>query len=90
MKIFVWHSVSDVSENYHSGGGVVIVDQTLEQAREAFLEYRKMERSGYSWRNYSDTEIPPLLDEPDFIADLRGRDSQYKKSVHVHPDAGCC
>ena len=34
MKVFVWHSISYASNNYHSGGGVVVFAETEERARE--------------------------------------------------------
>lgn len=32
MKIFIWERVENATSNYHSGGGVVVVAETLEQA----------------------------------------------------------
>jgi len=34
MKVFIWESVSAVSSNYHSEGGLVVFAETEERARE--------------------------------------------------------
>lgn len=32
MKVFIWSHLSQVSDNYHSGGGVVVIAESLEEA----------------------------------------------------------
>lgn len=34
MKVFVWNSVSNLTDNYHSGGGLIVFADTEERARE--------------------------------------------------------
>lgn len=34
MKVFVWHEVTQCSNNYHSEGGVVVFAETEQRARE--------------------------------------------------------
>lgn len=34
MKIFVWQYVDGLTDNYHDGGGVVVVAESLERARQ--------------------------------------------------------
>ncbi len=34
MKVFVWNYVSQVSDNYHSGGGLVVFAESETRARE--------------------------------------------------------
>jgi len=34
MKIFIWESVENATSNYHSGGGVMVVAESLERATE--------------------------------------------------------
>lgn len=33
MKVFVWNSVGECSDNYHTNGGVVVFAETEERAR---------------------------------------------------------
>lgn len=37
MKAFLWHQIDKVSDNYHEGGGVIIVAETIDRAREIAL-----------------------------------------------------
>lgn len=32
MKIFIWQSIENATQSFHSGGGVVAVAESLEQA----------------------------------------------------------
>lgn len=34
MKVFVWESISKLTDNYHCGGGLVIFAETEERATE--------------------------------------------------------
>ena len=34
MKIYIWESVKQSSDNYHSGGGVVVFAENEERARQ--------------------------------------------------------
>ena len=34
MKVFIWENVEKCSDNYHSDGGVVVIAETEERARE--------------------------------------------------------
>lgn len=34
MKVFVWQDVGQCTNNYHSGGGVVVFAETEQRARE--------------------------------------------------------
>lgn len=36
MKVFIWEMVSHCTTNYHDGGGVLVVAETLDKAREFF------------------------------------------------------
>ena len=36
MNIYIWEYVEGLTENYHDGGGLLIVDESLEAAREQF------------------------------------------------------
>jgi hypothetical protein len=34
MKLFVWNDVTKATDNYHDGGGIVVIADSLERARE--------------------------------------------------------
>jgi flagellar motor switch protein FliG len=34
MKTFIWKELDNVSSNYHSGGGLVVIAETLKKAKE--------------------------------------------------------
>jgi hypothetical protein len=34
MKVFVWEDISNLTDNYHSGGGLIVFAETLERAME--------------------------------------------------------
>ncbi len=43
MKVFVWESVEEVTNSYHSDGGIVVFAETLERAKAlALLEGAKI------------------------------------------------
>lgn len=33
MKLFIWQYIEDLTNNYHSGGGLVVVAESLEAAK---------------------------------------------------------
>lgn len=46
MKVFVWENVDNLTENYHDSGGLVVVAESLERARQVVNESGdKYERS---------------------------------------------
>jgi hypothetical protein len=34
LHVYIWESVSDLTDNEHNGGGLVVVAESLERARE--------------------------------------------------------
>ena len=34
MKVFVWSYVADLTQNYHSGGGLIVFAENVERAME--------------------------------------------------------
>lgn len=76
MKIFIWQRINDITSNYHSDAGVVVIAPTQEQAREEVRQYAE----------YNDHNIN--IPEPDFTHELGpGIDNPQ---MWVFPDAGCC
>lgn len=75
MKLFIWHRVDNATDNYHSEGGVAVIADSLERAREILKP-----RTGKN-----DRECEALTTEPDVVRECEGPDA-----VFVFPDAGCC
>lgn len=49
MKVFVWNYISNLTDNYHSGGGLIVFAEDEERARElAIAEGVK----------FTDTDVP--------------------------------
>lgn len=72
--LFVWESVGDLTENYHDGGGVLVIADNLELARELLA---KSVPSG----------CDAFRQPPDFTASVA---KETEDKVTVFPDAGCC
>jgi hypothetical protein len=83
MKTYVWEFVSQVTTDWHNGGGLLIITDIDPQ--DQWKEYRENKiNHGESWESWD--KLTEKLPEPDFsydcYADFRG--------VWVFPDAGCC
>ncbi len=73
-SLFVWESVSGLTEQYHDGGGVLVIAGSLELARELLA------------KSVPDPKAcDALTDPPDFTAPVVAEDR-----VTIFPDAGCC
>lgn len=80
MKLFVWNDADAVSANYHSNGGLVVIAESFERAREMIAEATK--KKPYS---QPDAICEALTIAPDLIRECEG--PEY---IAVHPNAGCC
>jgi hypothetical protein len=38
MKVFVWEDISNLTDNYHSDGGLIVFAETVERAIEMAIE----------------------------------------------------
>ena len=38
MNVYIWEEVDDLTDNYHSGGGTVVIANSLEEARKQLPE----------------------------------------------------
>jgi len=89
MKIFVWQCAGDLTTSWHSGGGLVIVAESLEQARDMMKQNISGTKKDYDnpvWSRMK-KKAPPLTEEPLFEASLRGK---HEAQLMVFPNAGCC
>lgn len=75
MQIFIFESISQVSGNYHSGGGLVIIAENKEKAIELIA---------------TDKDIQPDEKEWEAVETYKLADTDIKPKYFVMPDAGCC
>lgn len=73
MKVFIWHNV-EVTENYHSGGGLVVIANDEKEARDSANKV---------------IGVNLLAEEAPDVIEYLLKDST-KPVVYIHPDAGCC
>lgn len=74
MKMFVWQYNDQVSPNYHSGGGLMIIAENEEHVKELILADEDIVITDEEWK---EVMIYELKDEKE-------------PRVIVFPDAGCC
>ncbi len=76
MNLYIWPDATYLTDNYHSGGGVIAIAPTLERAREIITS-----------AIYYDGKSNPssvLTTDPIVITELT------KEYCMIFPDAGCC
>lgn len=79
MNAYIWQNATDITDNYHSGGGVLVIAPDLERAREVFL--RDAARRGFV-----PSESNVLTTVPDIFYRIEAPDER----LFLFPDAGCC
>lgn len=72
--MFVFTRIDQVSDNYHAEGGLMIVANNQEHAKEMIKEEKDIEITNEEWEDVK-------------VYDLAG---DYKPRIFVFPDAGCC
>lgn len=60
MKLFMWDFVGGATGSYHDGGGVVVIAETLERAREMIAAEKEREK------------CEALTQEPDLVRECDG------------------
>lgn len=76
MMVFIWKSVNQCTNNYHSGGGVVVFADDIIRAREL--------ANNIPGCNISEYEEP---NDVRYVVGISGHDGEI---VYIMPDAGCC
>jgi hypothetical protein len=79
MKIYIWTYLEGVTNNYHDGGGVVII--TNRDPQEVWDDCREKPRADF-WGDCPELELP----EADIVYTV---DATEEKII-VFPDTGCC
>lgn len=84
MNVYIWERISLCSGNYHTEGGVVVIANTEEEARELFAKHPSLYQGNYlepaEYTYIQEGETPvvyPLL-------------GWHEQKVFIFPDAGCC
>lgn len=82
MKIFLWPRLEKVSNSWHSGGGLLVIADSFERAKELIAAANEKEKSDY----FKDDaiEIPSSVE---MVFEIVG---EHEESVMTFPDAGCC
>lgn len=81
MKLFLWEELDHLTGRYHSGGGLVIIADSIERAKEIAKEH--------SDKYQKETDGAPcfIIDkEPDIILNTDATEEAF----YAFPDAGCC
>jgi hypothetical protein len=76
MKIFVFNYIAELTDRYHSGGGMAIIAKDISSAKEYILGYPDI--------------TPPTDDDWDEVDAFDLVDPNAKPCLWVFPDAGCC
>lgn len=74
MNIFIFENVSQLTNNYHSEGGLVIVAENIEQAVKMVFEDKYIELTKEELENVKVFKLA----------------YNHEPQMFVFPDAGCC
>ncbi len=74
MKIYIFKDVNKLTNNYHSGGGLVIIAENKDDCLEIIKNKKEININKKEWSKCISYE-------------LKGK---YKKEYYIFPDAGCC
>jgi len=75
MKMFIFEDVSDLTYNYHSGGGLVVVARDKDHALELISTDSNIVIKEEHWSSV-------------IVYNLLGQKIEPK--MYIFPDAGCC
>lgn len=82
MNVYIWERLAQLTGSYHSGGGAVVVADSLEAARQMVLGY-------YAKEMAHETDPEPCdvtASEPDAVYPCEAAEPR----LFVFPNAGCC
>lgn len=84
MKIFIFENVQELTHNYHSGGGLVVIAESEEHAKKVIQDHNE---NNQSWL----VENAQVSDK-DWLSVITHelKDGSAEPRVFVFPDAGCC
>lgn len=76
MKAFLWEYLSNVTHSYHNGGAVLVIAESLEDAKAQVPRVRD---------EYAGDPTPEPVGEPDYVWPI-----EAEPAVFVFEDSGCC
>lgn len=85
MRLFVWKELPLVTGNYHPEGGVIVIHNSLQEAKD-LLEttvQEKLQDQIEEQEFYEEFKIT----EPDFTCAVSNK---KKPVIFIFPNAGCC
>lgn len=85
MKIYIIQRVENLTDNYHSEGGLAIVANDDEHAKFLFIEYA----NGVRKDSHYDLDVV-VTDAEWQSAKVYELSQDAEPAVFVFPDAGCC
>lgn len=74
MFVYIFQSIGNLTDSYHSGGGLVVIASGLQQA----IDAARARDVSFSPDEIADVKIHELVDE------------NTPAAVYIFPDAGCC
>jgi len=83
VKLFIWQMLNKVSNNYHEGGGLVVIAESLERA----VELAEAPQPKRYLSDEMELGVVVVNDEPTRIIDCAATEAE---GVFIFPDAGCC
>lgn len=89
MFMYIFPYVGQLTDNYHSGGGLVVAaDGGLDRVKELIEDRNNEDRAHYG-RDADDPLINPT-DEEFANLTIYKIEGEAPEAVFVFPDAGCC
>lgn len=91
MKIFIWKDIEQLTDHYHSGGGLAVIADSEDRARTIASQYKDywiyskgdIDRKIYDEEPYIKLKPEEL---PDYIFNIEAEEER----VIIFPDKGCC
>ena len=74
MNMYVWEDIQELTDNYHSDGGLVVLASSEARARELAIE------RGVKFGQNDVPDVYPLC----------ACSATEEERVYLFPDAGCC
>lgn len=95
MNLYLFENVYNVSPNYHSDGGVVIVAENKEHVEELVAEYNAEYIATFdrgdvlilTEEDWKEVVIYPLQN---IITVLNDTVNKIEPKIYIFPNAGCC
>jgi hypothetical protein len=82
MKVFVWQDLSCMSRAFHKAGGIIVIADSLDRAREILKEDNH-------WNMEEGSSMSTALNtDPAIIIDSIAAPEEEK--IFYFPNAGCC